>query len=218
MNDYLVLLQWYYKFLLLGKFFENKSKTEKFSLDQNLQITTWPNSKFTLNSSQISSLLSEIHSHPNSKNVYGYLTEISAFRGIFSIMREMIEQLPNFRTQLHSIFDDQYFAFEQNIRFLRNVLSHSTTPSILVHLADFDKQKAFLLSQKVKKIRLNFIYSKYLPEREWSTDYACDIELDLFKIKPLTPLFSLITIHQLYLLSELCFNITKVITKRQKKR
>ncbi len=56
-----------------------------------------------MKSSQISSLLSEIHKHPDARNVYGYLTEVSAFRGIFSIMREMIEKLPTFRAHLQQV-------------------------------------------------------------------------------------------------------------------
>lgn len=42
-------------------------------------------------------LLSSIHAHPKQRNIYGYLTEISSFKGIFSIMRELIENDENFR-------------------------------------------------------------------------------------------------------------------------
>ena len=221
MNDYLSLLQGYYKYLLLGKFFEHQAQTQLLGLEENLQIETGDHTKFTLRASQIASLLADMHQYPDAKNVFGYLTEVSAFRGIFSIMREMIEKLPTFRWMLQEMFGDQYFAFEQVIRFLRNVLSHSTTPSILIQLADFQKQQEFLLSKKVKKIRLHFVYANHLEEWEGSPTYACDISLDLFTLRPLSPLMSVVSVHQMYLLSELCFNVSKIIAGRvtqQKKK
>lgn len=214
MNDYLALLQGYYKFLLLGKFFENQTKNTEIKLNEDLQIKTGSHTKFSLKSSQISALLSEIHKHPDSKNVFGYLTEISAFRGIFSVMREMIEKLPTFRSKLQELFWDEYRNFEQVIRFLRNVLSHSTTPSLLVHLADFQQQRDFLSSQKIKKLNLHFVYADHIKQWEGSKTYACDVELDLFSLKPLTPLFNVVNLHQMYLLAELCFNVSKIITAR----
>lgn len=218
MNDYLVLLQGYYKFLLLGKYFEDMTKKTDLKLEENLQIETGEHTKFILKANQISSLLSEIHKRPEARNVYGYLTEVSAFRGIFSVMREMIKKLPTFRTYLQEIFGEEYFAFEQIVRFLRNVLSHSTTPSISIELADFDKQKEYLTSQKVKKLNLHFVYAEHLKEREGSKEYACDISLDLFKLKPLTPLDKVISLHQRYVLAELCFNVTKIVLMRTRKK
>lgn len=217
MNDYLLLLQGYYKFLLLGKFFEDQAKQASLSVAENLEVKTGEKTRFTLKATHLADLLLEIHKHPEAKNVYGYLTEVSAFRGIFSIMREMIEKLPSFRAYLQQLFGEEYVAFEQVIRFLRNVLSHSTTPSLLIHLADFDKQKDFLISQKIKKLNLNFIYADHLKERKGSADYACKVSLDLFKIEPLTPLDQVISLHQRYLLAELCFNVTQIILMRTKK-
>ena len=216
MQDYIDLLQWYYKFLSLGKFFETQTQKNLFTLPKNLPITTGPTTKFSINAELTSNLLSEIHKHPDQKNVFGYLTEISAFRGIFSVMREMIENLPSFRKALQTIFQDQYLPFEQTIRFLRNVLSHSSTPSLLIHQDDFQKQKDFLLSQKVKKISLHFLYSSHLPEREGSKNYACDAEINFSTLAPNISLRKVVSLHQMYLLSELCYNITKVLAQRIK--
>ena len=129
----------------------------------------------------------------------------------------MIEKLPTFRRHLQEIFGQQYFAFEQIIRFLRNVLSHSITPSILIQLADFDKQKDFLSSQEIKKLNLHFVYAQHLKEREGSKEYTCDVTLDLFKLQPLTPLDKVISLHQRYVLAELCFNVTKIVLMRTRK-
>ncbi|MDR2189722.1 MAG: hypothetical protein LBP53_00550 [Candidatus Peribacteria bacterium] len=217
MQHYIELLQGYYKFLFLGKFFETEAKSKLFALSHNLPIATGEHTKFSINADLTSSLLAEIHKHARSKNVFGYLVEISAFRGIFSVMREMIENIPSFRAALKSIFADQYLAFEQTIRFLRNVLSHSSTPSLIIQQEDFQKQKEFLASQKVKKVRLHFVYKQHLPEWEGSEEYACDAEIDFAVLKAQTSLRKVVSLHQMYMLSELCYNISKVITGRTKK-
>ncbi|MDR2416152.1 MAG: hypothetical protein LBD75_06195 [Candidatus Peribacteria bacterium] len=216
MQQYIELLQGYYKFLSLGKFFEVQAQTTSFVLSHHLPIATGDHTKFSINAELTSSLLTEIHKHPHSKNVFGYLVEISAFRGIFSVMREMIENLPSFRDALKTIFADQYLPFEQTIRFLRNVLSHSSTPSLLIQQEDFQKQKEFLASQKIKKIRLQFFYHAHLPEWEGSPEYVCKITVNFATLKTGTSLRNVVSLHQMYMLSELCYNITKVITKRLK--
>lgn len=236
MHAYIELLQGYYKFLSLGKFFETEAKIRLLSLSEPLSIPTGDHTKFSINPDLTTSLLHEIHTHPTSKNVFGYLAEISAFRGIFGVMREMIEKEPNFRISLQTLLGDQYFPFEQTIRFLRNVLSHSSTPSLLIHQEDFQKQKDFLLTfpltkggrgvqvqpeeRNIKKglILLHFVYKAHLPQREGSADYACDTQIDFSSLKAGTSLRKIISLHQMYLLAELCYNITKIINAALKKR
>jgi hypothetical protein len=226
MQQYIELLQGYYKFLSLGKFFEVQAQTHLLSFPHQLPLATGDHTKFSINTELTSSLLTEIHNHPHSKNVFGYLVEISAFRGIFSVMREMIENLPRFRDTLKMIFADQYLPFEQTIRFLRNVLSHSSTPSLLIQQEDFQKQKEFLLAHKdikgntkpiVKKISLHFVYSAHLPEREGSPEYVCEATINFSTLKAGTSLRKVVSLHQMYMLSELCYNITKVVAQRVKR-
>jgi hypothetical protein len=214
MQHYIQLLQGYYKFLSLGKFFEVNAQHTSFSLPENLPIATGEHTKFSINAELTSSLLSEIYKHPDSKNVFGYLVEISAFRGIFSVMRELIENLPTFRKVLQTIFGEEYLPFEQTIRFLRNVLSHSSTTSLLIQLEDFQKQKEFLANQNVKKVRLHFLYREHLPEREGSSEYVVEAFIDFSTLAPQTPLRKVVSLHQMYMLSELCYNISKVINGR----
>lgn len=131
----------------------------------------------------------------------------------------MIENSPSFRTFLQAIFGEEYFPFEQVIRFLRNVLSHSSTPSLLIQQEDFEKQKFFLTSKKDfkgLKIRLHFVYKQHLPEREGSPEYVCEIEINFAALKTGISLWEVVSLHQMYLLSELCYNISKVISARMK--
>ena len=88
-------------------------------LAMNLPISTGQKTSFMLKEWLIKNLLSSIHENPTKRNVYGYLTEISSFKGIFSIMRELIENDVEFRSFLKETLKDQYFPFEQSIRFIK---------------------------------------------------------------------------------------------------
>lgn len=219
----LKLIQWYYHFLCLWKFLEQVIITNDLSeLAMDLPIKTGEKSSFMLKEKQIKQLFSSIHSHPEKRNVYWYLTEISAFKWIFSITRELIENDENFRNYLKNLLQDQYFPFEQTIRFLRNVLNHATSSNITLKTEDYEIQKDFILSPKVQRvnqlkwsatIKLNFIYSKYIKQWQWNKNYWFKNDIDFKKLKPNIPLENLVSRHNLYLLAELCFNISKIAEK-----
>ena len=214
----LKLLQGYYHFLSLWKFMEQVIITNDLSeLAMSIAIPTWEKSSFTLKEWLIKNLLSSIHAHPKQRNIYGYLTEVSSFKGIFSIMRELIENDESFRNFLKEILKDQYFPFEQTIRFVRNVLNHWTTSNLLIKQEDYEVQKDFILSPKVQRvnnlkgsalIKLNFVYSKYIAQRKGSKDYWIQLSIDFKRLKPGLQLEKLISWHNLYLLSELCYNLS----------
>ena len=214
----LKLLQGYYHFLSLWKFMEQVIITNDLSeLAMSIAIPTWEKSSFTLKEWLIKNLLSSIHAHPKQRNIYGYLTEVSSFKGIFSIMRELIENDESFRNFLKEILKDQYFPYEQTIRFVRNVLNHWTTSNLLIKQEDYEVQKDFILSPKVQRvnnlkgsalIKLNFVYSKYIAQRKGSKDYWIQLSIDFKRLKPGLQLEKLISWHNLYLLSELCYNLS----------
>lgn len=214
----LKLLQGYYHFLSLWKFMEQVIITNDLSeLAMSIAIPTWEKSSFTLKEWLIKNLLSSIHTHPKQRNIYGYLTEVSSFKWIFSIMRELIENDENFRNFLKETLKDQYFPFEQTIRFVRNVLNHGTTSNLLIKQEDYEVQKDFILSPKVQRvnnlkgsalIKLNFVYSKYIAQRKGSKDYWIQLSIDFKCLKPWLQLEKLISWHNLYLLSELCYNLS----------
>ena len=227
------LIQGYYHFLMLGKFMEQLILTNNLSdLAMDYPLRTGKNTLFMLKERMLKRLFTSFYGHQEQRNVYGYLTEISAFRGIFSVMREMIENDANFREYLKDLLKDQYFPFEQLIRFLRNVLNHTTTSSLKLKLEDYEVQRDFILSPKVQrvqklngsaKITLEFHYSKYVAQRKGSLEYWIQLSIDFKKLKPDLQLERLVSRHQLYLLSELCFNIAQLADqyfkpKKQKTR
>ena len=227
------LIQGYYHFLMLGKFMEQLMLTNDLSdLAMDYPLRTGKTTSFMLKERMLKRLFTSFYGHQEQRNVYGYLTEISAFRGIFSVMREMIENDANFREYLKDLLKDQYFPFEQLIRFLRNVLNHTTTSSLKLKLEDYEVQRDFILSPKVQRVQklngsamitLEFHYSKYVAQRKGSPEYWIQLSIDFKKLKPDLQLEKLMSWHQLYLLSELCFNIAQLADqyfkpKKQKTR
>ena len=214
------LIQGYYHFLMLGKFMEQLMLTNDLSdLAMDYPLRTGKTTSFMLKERMLKRLFTSFYGHQEQRNVYGYLTEISAFRGIFSVMREMIENDANFREYLKDLLKDQYFPFEQLIRFLRNVLNHTTTSSLKLKLEDYEVQRDFILSPKVQRVQklngsaritLDFHYSKYVAQRKGSLEYWIQLSIDFKKLKPDLQLEKLVSWHQLYLLSELCFNIAQL--------
>ncbi len=90
-------------------------------------------------------------------------------------MREVIENDAFLRDSLKTLLQDQYFPFEQTIRFLRNVLNHATTSGLNLKLEDYEIQKEFILSPKIQRVHklkgsaeiiLNFTYAKYISQRK----------------------------------------------------
>ena len=227
------LIQGYYHFLMLGKFMEQLMLTNDLSdLAVDYPLRTGKTTSFMLKERMLKRLFTSFYGHQEQRNVYGYLTEISAFRGIFSVMREMIENDANFREYLKDLLKDQYFPFEQLIRFLRNVLNHTTTSSLKLKLEDYEVQRDFILSPKVQRVQklngsaritLDFHYSEYVAQRKGRLEYWIQLSIDFKKLKPDLQLEKLVSWHQLYLLSELCFNIAQLADqyfkpKKQKTR
>ncbi len=79
--------------------------------------------------------------------------------------REMIETQPAFRSFLKKRLKEDYFAFEQIIRFVRNVLNHIETADVRIKLDDFIKQKDYLSKdQHVADLSFLMKYAEHFVE------------------------------------------------------
>lgn len=113
----------------------------------------------------VKKILSDIYAHPDKKNIFGYMVEINSFRGIFSVMREMIETQETFQKFLTEKLKDKYVAFEHIIRFFRNVLNHIETADVKIKLDDYLKQKDYLSKgQNISKLSFVMKYADYFVE------------------------------------------------------
>lgn len=125
-------------------------------------------------------------------------------------MRELLDNNEVFSNYAKIKLGTQYFAFEQTIRFIRNVLSHTTTSSILIRMDDFAKQRDFLIYEKDPLIKFDFVYAEYRTEWNGSKEYGIHLELDFANFKEGESFFDIVSLHQLYMLSELCSNLCEL--------
>lgn len=196
---------------MLGKYMEHHIKSEQHEIHvSDLRITTGEHSSFGIKIPMVKSLMNQIHENPDKKNIFGYLIEISAFRGIFGTMRELLDSNETFSNYAKIKLGNQYFSFEQTIRLIRNVLSHTTTSGILLRIEDFVKQRDFLIHEKDPLVKFDFVYSENRTERTGSKEYGIHLALDFTKFQEGQSLFDMVSLHQLYMLAELCSNLCEL--------
>jgi len=213
----IILLQSYYKFLYLWKYLEQEAKLKDFSKNvEDSKIATWDKSYFVIKWKMVKPLLENIYKNPDKKNLFWYLVEISAFRWLFSTFKELLDNEPVFERFLKQKLAKQYVVFEQIIKFLRNILSHSTTSHVNLKTDDFEKQKDYLKRYVDTLLDFKFVYADFFPEWKGSKDYGMRLYVDFKKLKDGQSLFDVISLHQLYMLSELCYNISEVFRMKYK--
>lgn len=152
--------------------------------------------------------LAAINAHPDKPNVFGFLNEISALRGIFATMRELLDNHQDVEKHCKTLLGSQFFPFEQIIRLLRNCLSHALDPHITLKHDDFHVRKAFLLSHDIHFLHLRYHYSEHIPQRKGSEKYGPDIRINIKSVRSGKRLYDYIDQHHIYLIAELCYNLS----------
>lgn len=212
------LLQWYYHFLSLGKFLENVIHHQDLSVyAQNMPVKTGKDTSFSLKWDTIKTLLQQIHNNPDKKNLFWYMVEINAWRGIFGTMRELLLDRDDFQRFVQHTLQDQYFAFEQVIIFVRNILTHSIDSNITLEKESIIGQKIYLADRKIHRVHLDFVYAEYIAARSGSKQYGVHIELDFNTLKEGKWLLDFIDTHQLYMMVELCHNLCTLYKQNKPK-
>lgn len=206
------LIQGYYRFLYLWLFLEDIIKKNDLTwFAKDIKISTWSDTSFKLKKDTIKKLLSDIHQNPDKQNFFWYFTQITMFRWICATMKELIDSENNFKRFLKKNLKSQFFHFEHTIKFIRNVLSHNIDTNIHIKRQDYESQKTYLLESGKHIINLNFKYSKYFPKYwTWDKNYWVNVKINFKKIWNNDKFFDIVDLHQLFLISELCYNITVV--------
>lgn len=126
------------------------------NIEDVIRIPTGDTTAMVLNTSMIKKILADIHAHPDKKNIFGYLATISGLRGIFSCMKDFMQQDVQFEKFLKELLDEHFPAFQKIIYFCRNVLSHHITADIVLTREDYEKQ--MLMLQHTKKVIFDMNY------------------------------------------------------------
>ncbi|MBS8121556.1 hypothetical protein [Candidatus Vampirococcus lugosii] len=206
------LIQGYYKFLYLGLFLENIIKENDISqFAKDINIKTGTKTSFKLNEKTIQKLLKEIYNNPDKQNIFGYFTELTMFRGISSTMKELLDNNNEFKYFIKERLGNNYFHFDQIIRFIRNVLSHNIDTNILIKTEDYESQKIYLLYNQGPLINFDFKYKKSFDKyRKGNKDYGLKIKINFKKLSHNDKFFNIISIHDLFMISELCYNMIEI--------
>lgn len=209
------MIQWYYRYLYLASFLGEVIRFNDLSeYAQDISLETWSNSIFTLKWTTIRKLLQDIYKNPNKQNIFWYFNKIIIFEQITSWIRELIDNSQSFKEFLQKSLGKQYFDFEQIIRFIRNALSHASDVNIMIKKEYFEIQKKYLYEKKYKKVCFDFKYSLTFQQIwKWNKSYGLKIDIDFEKMKDWNKFFDIISLHNMFLLSELCFNLCEIYKK-----
>lgn len=182
---------------------------------QNIKIPTWDKTTFMLNGNNLKDKLKLISQNPWKKNIFWYFVELSSFRWVMGVMNELLETEWGFAPFVEKMLWQQYFDFVHIIKFARNVLMHATSAQLSLDINSFEKHRVYLISQNKPILNLDFNYSKKINWRSGSQDYSVNIQLNFTKMYSWKSFWKVISVHQLYLLCELCYNLTLVYIKNK---
>lgn len=205
----ITLLQWYYKFLSLSMFFDHCVKTDdSIKVAESIRIPTGETTAMMLNTSMITKILAEIRQHPDKKNIFWYLSTISALRWVFSCMKDFMQSDRQFDAFLKELLGDQFPSFQKILYFCRNVLSHHITADIVLTREDHEKQMLMLHNTKQLSLTLNYkaIFGAVWKGKE---SYGFTISMDTKDVKEWQKYTSLISWHEQRMLAELCYNLSE---------
>jgi len=207
----LSLLQWYYNFLYVWWFLDSLIREKDFSsLAKETTIQTGETSSFLLKKEKIQHLLKAFHQQWDNKNLFGYMVEINWLRWLFSTMKELLDNDNHFHWFIKKTLGNQFFPFEQIIIFVRNVLTHTQEINPILDRENIVRQKSYLLEKNITSIWMNFRYADCIDAWTGSKEYGVAFSINFKNIKQWQRLLDVVSLHTLYLLAELCFNLCEI--------
>jgi hypothetical protein len=126
----------------------------------------------------------------------------------------LIEQYPQYEAFAREVFGAEYEAFEQIIRFLRNVFSHASVSTLQIKKDDFLKQKRYLTVHKNLQLKV------HLPPSSGTLhSYFDDLEkqiitIDFSQLKEGLPLHQLLPSIQQQTLALACVRLAQAFRKK----
>jgi len=143
-------------------------------------------------------------------SLFEYFVEFNAFRGVAMGMLEALREDSPFRTFLiKRLGEARYENFIDIVAFVRNVLSHNTHAEILLNTKDYEgRRKRIVRMGRPTEVEFRFRYRKDLPEIVAPAEaYGVDLRVDFGMLTPAMPFLEILSMSDLMLLTELCFNL-----------
>ncbi len=211
LEDTLLLVEQNFYFLNMGEFLGMLSKTEDLTNRSMFVVKKFDEENaYYFNADITYELLKNAREYESHElSLFEYFVEFNAFRGICMAMVEALRLESNFKTYIQHRVKDQYENFYDILSFVRNVLSHNTHAEIRLNEKDFaGTLKRIRRMRRDENVKLNFRYSKALPEiSPPNSKYGVNIEIDFLSLSVGDEFLKIVTLWDLFMLSELCFNL-----------
>lgn len=218
LDDALLLVEQNFYFLHMGEFLGRLSKTEDLSDRSLFVVKKYENEKaYYFNAEIIQELLANAReTNKEEISLFEYFVEFNAFRGICMATVECLRFESPFKIFMQKLFGEQYENFFDIVSFVRNVLSHNIHSEIRLSEKDYDGTlKRIRRMGRNADMTFAFQYSLNLPELGAPNDsYIFTCKINFEKLEEGMPFLEILTMWDLLMLSELCFNL--VMTYRMK--
>jgi len=211
LDDTLLLVEQNFYFLNMGEFLGMLSKTEDLTDRSMFVVKKFDNEKaYYFNADITYELIKNAKEYQKDElSLFEYFVEFNAFRGICMAMVEALRLENGFKEYIEDKFGEQYENFYDILSFVRNVLSHNTHAEIRLNEKDFaGTLKRIRRMRREENVKLNFQYSKSLPEiSPPNSKYGVNISIDFLSLKLGDEFLKIVNLWDLFMLSELCFNL-----------
>lgn len=218
LDDALLLVEQNFYFLHMGEFLGRLSKTEDLSDQSLFVVKKYENDQaYYFNAEIIQELLLNARQTKKEEiSLFEYFVEFNAFRGICMATVESLRFESPFKIFMQKLFGEQYENFFDIVSFVRNVLSHNIHSEIRLSEKDYDGTlKRIRRMGRKADMTFAFQYSLNLPELGAPNDaYTFTCKIDFEKLEEGMPFLEILSMWDLLMLSELCFNL--VMTYRMK--
>ncbi len=211
LDDTLLLVEQNFYFLNMGEFFGMLSKTEDLT-DRSMFVVKKFDSQnaYYFNADITYELLKNARKYKKDElSLFEYFVEFNSFRGICMAMVEALRLENSFKEYIEQRVGEQYENFYDILSFVRNVLSHNTHAEIRLNEKDFaGTLKRIRRMRRNENVKLNFQYSASLPEiSPPNSRYGVNISIDFLSLKVGDEFLKIVEMWDLFMLSELCFNL-----------
>lgn len=221
LDDALLLVEQNFYFLHMGEFLGKLTKTEDLHDRSLFVVKKYDNDKaYYFNSELIHELLINARqTQKDSISLFEYFVEFNAFRGICMAMVESLRFDSPFKIFMQQLCGEQYENFFDIVSFVRNVLSHNIHSEIRLSEKDYDGTlKRIRRMGRNPHIAFAFQYALRLPELGAPNEaYTFTCEIDFEQLSEGMPFLEILSMWDLLMLSELCFNLVMTYRAKEEK-
>ncbi|MBE0495844.1 MAG: hypothetical protein IBX45_05500 [Campylobacterales bacterium] len=212
LEDALLLVEQNFYFLHAGQFFGKLAKSAQF--DETLfevslvcdNIHTYHfHPKFT------KAVLEDAKENSGEVSLFDYFVAFNAFRGICMAMVEALRFDSSFSDFLHTRLGARYEDFFDLLSFVRNVLSHNIHAEIALNAKDYEGTlKRIRRMGRNPDVSFTFVYAYDLPEISPPYEgYGFTCKVNFEGLEEGMEFLEIIPLWELFMVSELCFNLTQ---------